>query len=76
MGEKHTQARDKKVRKSEPDKYGRRVKSPHKLEMRRKEKVSKTNMGNWGKITHFLETRRREKMSNTNMGDGGKACTR
>jgi hypothetical protein len=45
MGEKHTRARDEKARKSEHDKHGRWGKSTHSLEMRRQEKVSKTNMG-------------------------------
>jgi hypothetical protein len=49
MGEKHTQPRDKKAKKSEQDKHGQWWKSTHKLEMRRQEKVSKTNMGDGGK---------------------------
>jgi hypothetical protein len=36
--------------------------------MRRREKVSKTNMGDGGN-TCKLETRRQEKVSKTNMGD-------
>jgi hypothetical protein len=49
MGEKHALARDEKVRKSEQDKHGRWGKSAHFLEMIRREKVSKTNMGDGGK---------------------------
>jgi hypothetical protein len=49
MGEKHAQSRDEKVRESEEDKHGRWGKSTHSLEMRRQEKVSKTNMGDGGK---------------------------
>jgi hypothetical protein len=49
MGENHALARDEKGRKSEQDKHGQWGKSTHSLEMRRREKVSKTNMGNEGK---------------------------
>jgi hypothetical protein len=49
MGEKHTQARNEKAKKSEQDRHGQWEKSTHSLEMRRREKVSKTNMGDGGK---------------------------
>jgi hypothetical protein len=49
MGEKHALARDEKARKSEQDKHERWGKSTHFLEKRRREKVSKTNMGDGGK---------------------------
>jgi hypothetical protein len=49
MGGKHALARDEKVRKSEQDKYSRWGKSTHKLETRRQEKVSKTDMDDGGK---------------------------
>jgi hypothetical protein len=47
--EKHALSRDEKGRKSEQDKHGRQGKSTYKLETRRQEKVSKTNMGGRGK---------------------------
>jgi hypothetical protein len=74
MGEKHALPRDDKARKSEQEKHGRWGNSTHKLETRRQDKVSKTNMGN-RESTHFLEIRKKEKMSKTHMGDGGKART-
>jgi hypothetical protein len=49
MGEKHARARDEKARKCEQDKHGHLGKSTHELETRRREKVSKTNMGDGGK---------------------------
>jgi hypothetical protein len=49
MREKDARTRDEKVRKSEQDKHGQWGKSTHSLEMRRQEKVSKTNMGDGGK---------------------------
>jgi hypothetical protein len=49
MGEKHALARDQKVRKSKQDKHGQWGESMHKLETRRQQKLSKTNMGNGGK---------------------------
>jgi hypothetical protein len=49
MGEKHAQARDEKARKSEQNKHERWGKSTHSLETRKREKVSKTNMGDGGK---------------------------
>jgi hypothetical protein len=49
MGEKHTQAREEKPTKSEQDKHGWWGKATHKLETRRREKVSQTNMGDGGK---------------------------
>jgi hypothetical protein len=49
MGEKHALAREEKVGKSEQDKHGQWGKSTHQLETRRKEKVSKTDMGDGGK---------------------------
>jgi hypothetical protein len=45
---KSTHPRDKKARKSEQDKHGQWGKSTHWLETRRREKVSRTNMGNGG----------------------------
>jgi hypothetical protein len=57
MGEKHAHPRDEKARKSEQDKHGRWGKSTHKLETRRQEEVSKTNMGDGGKAR---TSRRRE----------------
>jgi hypothetical protein len=48
MGEMHALARDKKVRKHEQDKNGGWGKCMHLLELRRQEKVSKTNMGDGG----------------------------
>jgi hypothetical protein len=49
MGEKHTQARDEKARKSEQDNRGLWGKSMHSLETRKQEKVSKTTMADGGK---------------------------
>jgi hypothetical protein len=49
MQEKHTQPRDKKARKDEEDKHGQWGESTYKLETRRQEIVSKTNMGDGGK---------------------------
>jgi hypothetical protein len=49
MEEKHALPRDEKARKSEQDKHGQWGKSTHCLEMRRQEKVSKTNIGDGGK---------------------------
>jgi hypothetical protein len=49
MGEKHALARDAKARKSEQDKHEQWGKSTHFLQMRRREKVSKTNMDDGGK---------------------------
>jgi hypothetical protein len=46
MEEKYALPRDEKMRKSEQDKHGQWGKSTHLLETRRREKVSKTNMGN------------------------------
>jgi hypothetical protein len=45
MGEKHALPRDEKARKIEQEKRGRWGKSTHELEIRRREKVSKTKRG-------------------------------
>jgi hypothetical protein len=49
MGGKHAQTRDEKAKRSKQDKHGQWGKSMHFLEMRRGEKVSKTNIDDEGK---------------------------
>jgi hypothetical protein len=44
MGEKHALPKDEKARKSEQDTDGQQGKSTHFLEMRKQEKMRRTNM--------------------------------
>jgi hypothetical protein len=71
MWEKRAQTRDKKARKVS------RVmqKSMHRLETRRQETVSKTNMGDEGKARTYQRQEAEKRLGKTNTGGGGKART-
>jgi predicted transcriptional regulator len=72
MAEKHALPRDKKARKSEQDKYGRGGKSTHFLEMRKQEKVSKTDRAMGEKHTLSRDEKAR-KSEQDKYGQGGKS---